>query len=170
MEQAEHHNLPLGIIVNRCVAKTKVRSVPIILINTTKEKLWLWQPLLAAELYTVEYHQVEHRANMELKGDDVDISFLPAVPNTIRAQLEQVKAPSTDISPPNSIETSIFGPRPNTKAADFNIEAEIQCLLFKLNLWEETNMNHVQQGWFIDLIYDHPEVFSLHDGDLRFCD
>ena len=31
-------------------------------------------------------------------------------------------------------------------------------------------MTHVQHGRFIDLIYDHPEVFSLHDEDLRFCD
>ena len=29
---------------------------------------------------------------------------------------------------------------------------------------------HVQQSQFIDLIYDHPEVFSLHDEDLGFCD
>ena len=31
-------------------------------------------------------------------------------------------------------------------------------------------LTHVQQSWFIDLIYDHPEVFSLHDEDLGFCD
>ena len=36
VEQAEHHNLPLGIVVSRCVAKVKSRSVPVILINTTK--------------------------------------------------------------------------------------------------------------------------------------
>ena len=29
-------------------------------------------------------------------------------------------------------------------------------------------MIHIQQGQLIDLIYDHPEVFSLHDEDLRF--
>ena len=41
---------------------------------------------------------------------------------------------------------------------------------FKLNLGEETNMTHIQQGWFIDIIYGHPKVFSLHDEDLAFCD
>ena len=56
VEQAEHHNLPLGIIVNRCVATTKARAMPIILINTTKQNIWLLQPLLATELYTVEYN------------------------------------------------------------------------------------------------------------------
>ena len=39
VEQAEHHNLPLGIIVHRCMAKPKVRSMPIILINTTKQNI-----------------------------------------------------------------------------------------------------------------------------------
>ena len=36
VEQTEHHNLPQGIVVNRCVAKVKSRSVQVILINTTK--------------------------------------------------------------------------------------------------------------------------------------
>ena len=31
-------------------------------------------------------------------------------------------------------------------------------------------MTHIQQGWFKDLIYDHPEVFSLHDEDLGIID
>ena len=79
VEQAEHHNLPLGIVVNRCVAKVKSRSMPVILINTTKQNVWLRQPLLVVELYTAEYHPVEHRADMEVKGDDVNISFLPVV-------------------------------------------------------------------------------------------
>ena len=43
---------------------------------------------LAAELYTVEYHPVEHRADMEVKGDDVNISFLSVVPDTIRVHVE----------------------------------------------------------------------------------
>ena len=70
--------------------------------------------LLATELYTAEYHQVEDRADMELKGNDADISFLPAAPNAIRVQSEEMKATLTDISPPNSIEKPVFGPRPNT--------------------------------------------------------
>ena len=108
VEQAKHHNLPQGIVVNRCVAKVKSRSVPVILINTTKWNVWLWQPLLAADLYTAEYHPVEHRANMEVKGDDVNISFLPVVPDTIRVQVEQVESTPTEISPPNFNEKPIL--------------------------------------------------------------
>ena len=39
VEQAHHHNLPLGIVINRCVATTKARSVPIILINTINQNV-----------------------------------------------------------------------------------------------------------------------------------
>ena len=131
VEQAEHHNLPMGIIVNRCMATTKAKAVPIILINTTKQIIRLQQLLLATELITVEYHQVEHRASMERKGDDVDILFLPVIPNTIRVLSVQVEATSTDISSPNSIDKPTFHPRPNTQATDFNFEAEIQCLPFR---------------------------------------
>ena len=170
VEQAEHHNLPPGIAVNRCVAKIKSRSVPVILINTTKQNVWLWQPLLATELYDAEYHPIEHQADIEVEGDVANISFLPVVPNTIRVQVEQVEATPTDMSTPNSNQKPVFGLRPDTQSADFDFEAEVKCLPFKLNLGEEAKLTCIQQGWFIDLIYDYPEVFSLHNEDLRFCD
>ena len=63
-----------------------------------------------------------------------------------------------------------MGPRPDTQSAGFDFEAEVKCLPFKLNLGDEAKLTHVQQSQFTDLIYDHPEVFSLHDEDLGFCD
>ena len=85
VEQAQHHNLPLGIIINRYVTTTKARSVPVILINTTKPNVWVWQPLLAAELFTMEQiDKIEHRASMERKGDNINMSFSPVTPHTIR--------------------------------------------------------------------------------------
>ena len=143
--------------------------MPVILINTNKQNVWLWQPLLAAELYTAEYHPIEHRVDMEVEGDVAKVSFLPVVPNTIRVQVEQVEATSTDTATPDPQEKPVFGPRPNTQSADFDFEAEVKRLPFKLNLGDEANLTHVQQSRFIDLIYDHPEVFSLHDEDLGFC-
>ena len=66
MEQAQHHNLPPGIVINRCVTTTKARSVPVILVNTNRQNVWIWQPLLAAELFSAdEVERIEHRANME---------------------------------------------------------------------------------------------------------
>ena len=58
------------------------------------------------------------------------------------------EATSKDISPPNSIEKPVFGPRPDTKITDFDFEAEIQCMPFKLNLGEGTNMTHIEQ-WLV---------------------
>ena len=69
-----------GIVVNRCVATVKSWSMPVILINTTKKNVWLQQPLLAAELYSVEYHPVEHWAYIEVQRDAANVSFLPVVP------------------------------------------------------------------------------------------
>ena len=142
--------------------------MPVILINTTKQNVWLWQPLLATELYTTEYHPVEHWADMEVKGDVVNVSFLPVVPDTIRVQVEQVESTSTDISTPNSNEKPVFGPRPNTQSAEFDSKAEVKCLPFQLNLGNEAKLTCIQQSQVIDLIYDHPEVFSLHDEDPDF--
>ena len=146
VEQAEHRNLPQGIVVNRCVAKVKSRSVPVILINTTKQNVWLQQPLLAAELYDVEYHPIEHWADIEVKGDVANISFLPVIPDTIRVQVEQVEAAPTDVSTPDPNENPVFGPRPDTQSADFDFEAEVKCLPFKLNLGEEAKLTCIQKA------------------------
>ena len=88
--------------------------MPVILINTNKQNVWLWQPLLAAELYTAEYHPIEHRVDIEVEGDVANVSFLPVVPNTIRVQVGQVETTSDDTSTPNPGEEPVFGPRPNT--------------------------------------------------------
>ena len=63
-----------------------------------------------------------------------------------------------------------MNPREKVLAANFDIQAEINCLPFKLNMGTKVTMTHEQQSWFINLIYDHTEVFSLHDEDLCFCD
>ena len=144
--------------------------MPVILINTTKQNVWLRQPLLATELYTAEYHPVEHQVDIEVQGDVANVSFLPVVPNTIRVQVEQVESTSVDTSTLNPEEKLVFRPRPDTQSANFDFEAEVKCLPFKLNLGDEAKLTCIQQSQFIDLIYDHPEVFSLHNEDLGFCD
>ena len=105
VEQAQHHNLPPGIVINRCVATTKARSVPVILVNTSRRNVWIWQPLLAAELFgTNQVEEIEHRANMEREGDNIQISFLPVAPDSIRVRSEQVEAVTSNIDPPTSSE------------------------------------------------------------------
>ena len=56
IEQDAHSNLPFGLIVNRCLAHAKAKLLPIILVNTSSENVWIRQPLLAAELLKVECH------------------------------------------------------------------------------------------------------------------
>ena len=83
---------------------------------------------------------------------------------------EQVMATSSDITSPTSSEKPSFGMRPDLNATYFDFQAEINHLPFKLNMGTEAKMTHDQQSQFTNLIYDHPEVFSLHDEDLSFCD
>ena len=170
VEQAQHHNLPLGIVINRCVATTKARSVPAILVNTTKQNVWTWQPLLAMILFNADQiDEIEHRTSMERQGDNIHRSFSPVAPDSIRVRSEQVESTTSDSTAPTSYEKPSFGPRPDVKATNFDFQAEINCLPFKLNMGTKVNMTHEQQSQFINLIYDHPEVFSLHDEDLGFC-
>ena len=61
-----------------------------------------------------------------------------------------------------------FGPCPDTNAADFNFQQEVECLPFKLNLGD-VHLEKEHQARFIDLIYSNQEVFSLHDEDLGYC-
>ena len=61
VEQVEHHNLPLGIVINQCVAIPKGRTIPMVTINTNRYKEWVRQPLLAAELYDAECTEIEYR-------------------------------------------------------------------------------------------------------------
>ena len=171
VEQAQHHNLPPGIVINRCMATTKARSVPVILVNTNRQNVWIWQPLLATELFsTDQVEEIEHRADMERQGDNIQISFSPVAPDSIRVRTEQVKTVTSNIDPPTSSEKPSFGPRPDVESENFDFKAEMDHLPFKLNMGTTVEMTHEQQSWFINIIYDHPEVFSLHDEDLGFCD
>ena len=117
VEQAQHHNLPPGIVINRCMATTKARSVPVILVNTNRQNVWIWQPLLATELFgTDQVKEMEHRANMEREGDNIQISFSPVAPNSIRVRSEQVETVTSSIDPPTSSEKPSFGPRPDMES------------------------------------------------------
>ena len=59
VEQVEHHNLPLGIVINWCMAIPKARTIPVIIINANRYNVWIRQPLLAAELFDVECDEIE---------------------------------------------------------------------------------------------------------------
>ena len=45
MEQAIHHNWPVGIVVNRFLVGPKLKVLPIILFNINSYNMWIRQPL-----------------------------------------------------------------------------------------------------------------------------
>ena len=90
VEQVEHHNLPLGIVINWCMAMPKARTIPVIIINTNRCNVWIRQPLLAAELFDVECDEIEYRANMNQEGNNISVGFQPVPPQLIGTNSCQV--------------------------------------------------------------------------------
>ena len=123
--------------------------------------------LVGFELFgTDQVKEIEHRADMEREGDNIQIYFSPVAPDSIRVRSEQVET----VKPNTSSEKPSFGPRPDVESDNFDFKAEMDCLPFKLNMGTTVEVTHEQQSWFINIIYDHPEVFFLHDEDLGLCD
>ena len=93
--------------------------------------------------------------------------FQPIPPADITATVKSVhNEPGTK---PSAEPCSKFGPHPNTSAADFDFQQEVECLPFKLNLGN-LPLEKEHQERFINLIYSNQQVFSLHDEDLGYCD
>ena len=92
VEEVEHHNLPLGIVINQCMAIPKTRSIPVIPINTYRYNAWIRQPLLAAELSNAKCDEIEYRTNMDWDGDNLLVGFQPVPPQLINTNSCQVEA------------------------------------------------------------------------------
>ena len=93
---------------------------------------------------------------------------------------EEILSNATEVDPESSEssdknkskekdEKPLFGARPDTKSPAFDFKKELERLPFDLNIGDAP-LTCEQQAHLIDVIYDHPEVFSLFDGDLQFCD
>ena len=161
VEQAEHHILPLGIVINRGMATSEARSIPVILINTNR--------YIAAQLFDAECDEIEYRASISWDDNNILVGFQPVPPQLINTSSCQVEAGPIELDSPE-IERPEFGPRPNTNSAEFDFEKELDCLPFQLNIGKEANLMQNQQSQFTNLVYNNKEVFSLHDEDLGFCD
>ena len=68
-----------------------------------------------------------------------------------------------------SEEIPSFKERPDVESNDFDFKKCIEDLPFKMNIGE-VDLSLEQQKRLINMIYDHEKVFSLHDGDLGYCD
>ena len=140
--------------------------MPVILMNQNNHNIWIWQPLLAAEIYTVEHLPWDYGVEFQHDGDSVEVAFQLIPPADIMATVKSVHD-EPDVKP-SAEPCPTFGPRPNTSVADFNFKQEVEHLPFTLNLGD-VHLEKEHQARFIDMIYSNQEVFSLHDEDLGYC-
>ena len=88
VEQAVHHNLPHGLVVNSCCVITKARRIPVILINITNQIIWVRHPLLATELFEVKVEPQRYHTKINWEGNEMVISFILVAPYEEQEQAE----------------------------------------------------------------------------------
>ena len=145
--------------------------VPVIVINQNNYNVWIWQPLLAAEIYWVEHLPWDYGFELHQQGENIEVAFQPLPLAEIMATVKAVhdESDQMQLKEANKKPCPTFGPHPNTKVAGFDFQKELEHLPFKLNLggvlWDKEH-----QAKFVDPIYSNQEVFTLHDEDVCNCD
>ena len=172
IESAENCNLPAGIVVNACYAYRQRHKVPVILLITTDQNIWIREPYYAADAFDVERIETEQVADLKLTKDfDVEVNFITVPREDVLTQLVNQMKADTEAGKEDKEEETLpeFGPRPDTEAESFDFQQEMSRLPFKFNMGD-VDLTIDQQKRLINIIYDHQDVFSLHDGDLGTCD
>ena len=108
----------------------------VIVINQNNYNIWIWQPLLAAEMYWVEHLPWDYGVELSHEGENIEVTFQPLPLADIMATVKVVHDES-DTKPSkeaNKEPHPTFKPCPNTKVADFDFQKEVEFLPFKLNL------------------------------------
>ena len=180
VEATDDDNLPCGVSVNHTyINPTKAKQVSVILLNINSYNVWIRRPLYATTIWDVELKDWDYEpiiTNSE-EADTFEVKLQPVPPEDLREEIlsntTEVNQETSDTSGKNASnkkdEKPSFGVRPNTKNPDFDFKKELEQLPFELNI-RDAPLTHEQQEHFINVIYDHAEVFSLFDGDLGFCD
>ena len=104
--------------------------------NQNNYNVWIWKPLLTAEIYWVEHLSWDYGVEFHQQGKNIEVTFQPLPLVDIMATVKAVhNEPDTKPSTENIKEPHpIFGPHPNTEVADFHFQKEVEHLPFKLNL------------------------------------
>ena len=165
------NNLMQGISVNCCFVHRMGSAVPVIVINQNNYNVWIWQPLLAAEIYWAEHLPWDYGVKLHCEGENIKLAFQPLPLAGIMATVKVVHDdPDTRQSKEANKEPhSKFGSHPNTKAADFDFPKGSRVSSLQAQSGKHS-LDREHQAKFIDLIYSNQEVFSLHDEDLHYCD
>ena len=145
--------------------------------NTNSYNIWIRQPLLAANVVEAEHCPWDHTTNMTRDGEEIKISChqIPTVEvqEEIQQQDENLKDQTQTRSQESESKTHKekpkFGPPPDFDSSSYNFKEELSRLPFPVNMGD-VEMSFKQQKRFLNLVYDHQTVFSLHDEDLGLCD
>ena len=130
IDTAAMNNLPQGISVNHCLVHPKGRAVLVILMSQNNYNIWIQQPLLAAEIYWVEHLPWDYGVEFQQQGKNIEVAFQPLPPTDIMATVKLIhNEPDTK---PSTEPYPTFGPCPNTDAANFNFQKEVEYLPFIL--------------------------------------
>ena len=102
--------------------------MPVIMIKQNNHNVWIWQPLLVAEIILVKHIPWDYGVKLHQEGDKIEVAFQPLQLADITASVKLVhdepdKMPSLEEASHEPHPT--FGPHPNTKAADFDFKKEI---------------------------------------------
>ena len=84
------NNLLQGTSVNCCLVHPKGSAVPVILMNQNNYNVWIWQPLLAAEIYWVENLPWDYGVELHQEGENIEVTFQPLPPADIMATVRWV--------------------------------------------------------------------------------
>ena len=140
VEQVEHHNLLLGIVINWYVAMPKARTIPVIIIHTNRYNVWIRQPLLGAKLFDAECDEIEYRANMNQEGNNISVGFQPVPPQLIDTNSCQVEAGTIKPDSPKieKKQKSALDQTPILQTLTF--KNELDQLPFQLNIGKEAKL------------------------------
>ena len=82
--------MPQGISVNCCLVHPKGKTVLVISMNQNDHNIWIWQPLLAAEIYWVEHLPWDYGVEFQHQGNITEVVFQPIPPADIMATVKLV--------------------------------------------------------------------------------
>ena len=77
IDTAAVNNLLQGISVNCCLVHPRGSVVLVILMNQNNYNVWIWQPLLAAEIYWVEHVPWDYGVEFHQQGKSIEVEFQP---------------------------------------------------------------------------------------------
>ena len=90
VDTAAVNNLLQGISVNCCLAHPKGNVVPVIMINWNNHNVWIWQSLLAEEIFGVEHLPWDYGVELHQEGNKIEVAFQPLPMADIMASVKAV--------------------------------------------------------------------------------